>query len=286
MTAPRLACHLNVVVPDLEDASLDEALPGLAELGYEAVVLPPIDPQATDLAALGARFRDAGLSPITIAGQLPGADVASDDSDDRVRGVSALKLMVEASAALGCRQVNGVPYGVFGDPRTPYTGEQFARSAALVGEVADYAAELGMTMTFEVVNRYETAMLNTAEQAAAYIAASGSKNLTMHLDSFHMAVEESDPVGAVARAVPQLGYLELGQSGRGGIVHGSADNAAILRAALSAGYTGLVGVEAFTRPGLVPFVGDLLRIWRAPYTDGLALAREAAEFIRAAAEAA
>ena len=60
------------------------------------------------------------------------------------------------------------------------------------------------------------------------------------------------------------------------------DAAAVVRAALGAGYRGRIGVEAFSRSVLPSGVSDFLAIWREPYTDGRALAAEAMEVIRTA----
>jgi D-psicose/D-tagatose/L-ribulose 3-epimerase len=277
-----VACHLNVLVPDLSEPGLSRALTALAELGYSHVVLPPIDPESAPLAEWAALFRDHGVAPITLGGQAPGADVSAADPGDRERGAAALRRLVDATVALGGDQMNGVSYGLFGRPETVPTREAFERSAASLGAVADYAHSQGVTMTFEVLNRYETAMLNTAEQALDFVAASGSDHLRVHLDTFHMAVEEADMSGAVRAAVPVLGYLELGQSGRGGLASGSVDAAAVVRDALSAGYRGRIGIEAFSRSVLPSVVGDMLAIWRETYTDGRSLAAEAIAIVRSA----
>jgi len=281
-----VACHLNVLVPDLSEPGLTGALTALAELGYSHVVLPPIDPESAPLAEWAALFRDHGLAPITLGGQAPGADVSSDDPGDQEQGAAVLRRLVDATVALGGDQMNGVNYGLFGRPETVPSQEAVERSARSLGAVADYAHEQGVVMTFEVLNRYETAMLNTAGQALDFIAASGSEHLRVHLDTFHMAVEEADMIGAVTSAVPVLGYLELGQSGRGPLATGSVDAAAVVRAALDAGYRGRIGVEAFSRSVLPSGVGDFLAIWREPYTDGRALAAEAIDVIRTAEAAA
>ena len=277
-----VACHLNVLVPDLAEPGLSGALTALAELGYSHVVLPPIDPDSAPLAEWAALFRDHGLAPITLAGQGPGADVSSADPGDQQRGAAALRRLVDATVELGGDQMNGVSYGVFGRAETVPGREAFERAASALGAVADHAHEQGVTMTFEVLNRYETAMLNTAQQALDFIAASGSEHLKVHLDTFHMAVEEADMLGAVRSAVPVLGYLELGQSGRGPLASGSVDPAAVVRAALGAGYRGRIGVEAFSRSVLASGASDMLAIWREPYTDGRALAAEAMDVIREA----
>jgi D-psicose/D-tagatose/L-ribulose 3-epimerase len=281
-----VACHLNVLVPDLEEPGLTRALGDLADLGYSSVVLPPIDPASAPLAEWAALFRDHGLSPITLAGQAPGADVSSADPDEQERGAAALREVVEATVALGGDQMNGVSYGLFGRAATASTREAFERSAAHLGAVADHAHERGVTMTFEVLNRYETAMVNTAQQALDLVAASGSEHLRVHLDTFHMAVEEADMLGAVRSAVPVLGYLELGQSGRGALGSGAVDAAAVVRTAIAAGYRGRIGLEAFSRSVVSPVATEILAIWRDTYSDGRAVAAEAIRIVRSAEAAA
>lgn len=275
-----VACHLNVLVAGIDDPGFETALDELAALGYTRVVLPPVDPDATDAAQLGRRFADRGLVPVPIAGQSPDADVSSDDAGIRALGADALRRMVRFTVDVGGDQLNGVPYGLFG--RAPHAPERsvLERSASLVGSVADAAARDGVRVTFEVLNRYETAMVNTAAQALAYRQLSGSANLFLHLDTFHMAIEEADMAAAVREAVPALGYLELGQSGRGPLGTGVVDVAEIVRVAWAAGYRGPIAVEAFSGSILSPIANDVLAIWRSPYTDGVALAREAMELIR------
>jgi D-psicose/D-tagatose/L-ribulose 3-epimerase len=190
--------------------------------------------------------------------------------------------MVDATVALGGDQLNGVSYGLFGRAQTAPPEGARERAAARLGAVADHAREQGVTMTFEVLNRYETAMLNTAQQALDFLAASGSEHLRVHLDTFHMAVEETDMLGAVRSAVSVLGYLELGQSGRGSLAAGSVDPAAVVREAIRAGYRGRIGVEAFSRSVLPSAVSDFLAIWRETYPEGRAVAAEAIDIVRRA----
>lgn len=276
-----LACHINVVCPGVGSDAFSPALDALRELGYRRVVLHPLDPAETDAHSLRSAFADRGMTPITIAGQSPGADVSSDDPDERAAGETALKACVDLTVALGGDQMNGVPYGLFSHPQTITSSAAFAHAAAGVGRVADYAHDRGVMMTFEVLNRYETSAINTADVAMDFVAASGSDHLRIHLDTFHMAVEEADISAAVTHALPKLGYLELGQSGRGALAHGSVDIPAVVARAVADGYQGRWGVEAFSRQLLVEPVADMLAIWREPYADGLALAKDALEVIGA-----
>lgn len=274
-----LACHINVVYPDVFSDGFTTALDGLAALGYQRVVMHPLDPAATDTDRLRGLLADRGLSPITIAGQMPGADVSSEDEAERAAGEAALREQVDLTVAIGGDQMNGVPYGLFSKPAGPTSAAAFERAAIGVGRVADYAHERGLMMTFEVLNRYETSAINTAEQAMAFVGLSGSDHLRIHLDSFHMLVEEADVSAAIRHALPKLGYLELGQSGRGPLSTGALDVAAVVARAIQDGYRGRWGVEAFSRPLLVEPVADLLAIWRTPYADGLALAADARDVV-------
>lgn len=275
-----LACHLNVLVSGPDAPEADAALQSIAAAGCRRVVLPPFDPAATDLAELRRRFDAVGLVPIPIAGQVPGADVSSADVGEREAGEAALYAMVDATAALGGDQLNGVPYGVFGHPMAPVDPATRERSARAVGRVADYAHEHGIVMTFEVLNRYETAMVNTAADAMAFAELSGSDHLRIHLDTFHMGVEEADIAAAIRTALPRLHYLELGQSGRGLLSQGAVDIPRVVQDALDAGYQGRWGVEAFSRSIIPEFVADMLAIWREPYTDGQVLLLDAVRVIR------
>lgn len=279
MTVLQTACHLNVLVAGLDDPGFEPALGALARLGYGAVVLPPVDAAAVDRPGLRAVFADHGLVPIPIAGQAADANIASPDAGVRSRGAAALRAMVELAADLGGDQLNGVPYGLFGPPGAATSADALDRAARELGAIADEAADRGVLVTFEVLNRYESSAFNTAAQALAFAEAAGSENLRLHLDTFHMAIEECDAARAVASAVPRLGYLELGQSGRGPLGAGSADVRGILDAAVRSGYRGRIGVEAFSRSVLSPAAADQLAIWREPYTDGAQLAAEAAALI-------
>ncbi|WP_166791221.1 sugar phosphate isomerase/epimerase [Cryobacterium sp. Hh7] len=276
-----VACHANILVGEASIEALPGALDAIVEHGYSHVVLPPLDPAGTDAAALGRLINERGLNPITMAGGLSArADVGSADGEVRKAGAALLRAAVDFTVQVGGTQMNGVPYGVFGRPAAPTDPDAFSRSARGVGAIADYANERGITMTFEVLNRYETSVINTAEQAVDFVRQSESEHLRIHLDTFHMAIEEADMFAAIRLALPLLGYLELGQSGRGLLSTGVVDVAGIVRFAVESGYSGIFGIEAFSRSILPAGASDMLAIWRAPYLSGAELAADAARVIQ------
>lgn len=275
-----LAFHVSIAIADATPANLATVLGELRAREYRRAVLPPLDPSHTETTALRRVFEEADLIPVAMTGQGPGADVSSADEAERRAGAAALREAVDFATAVGADQLNGVPYGRFGPPGGPTSRAAFVRAAREVGAVADYAAGEGVAMTFEVLNRYETSAINTAAQAVEFVELSGSDNLRIHLDTFHMAIEETDMAGAIRTALPRLGYLELGQSGRGSLSTGVVDIAGVVRQALDDGYTGRWGVEAFSRPLVGSPAADLLSIWRAPFDDALELATDAVRVVR------
>ena len=276
-----VAFHVNAALPGHDDPRLGALLDAVAELGYRRVVLPPLGLADIDAGAVRAAFDERGLVAVPMAGQNPEADVSSVDPWVREAGAKAIRDAIELAARLGSDRVGGVPYGAFGRPAEPVARDAWRRSAAAVGLAAEEAFERGVSMTIEVLNRYETAMMNTAEQAMAYVEESGSEHLLIHLDTFHMAIEERDTAAAIRTAMPRLGYIELGQSGRGMLSTGSVDVPAVVRGALDAGYTGRWGVEAFSAQLLPEPAQQALAIWRPAYRDGTVLAADAARIIAA-----
>ncbi|GAA1466250.1 sugar phosphate isomerase/epimerase family protein [Microbacterium thalassium] len=274
-----IACHLSALVPDPSGDAVPAALDAVAAAGYRRVVLPPMPLDLAEAERLRVLITDRGLEPIAMCGQTPDADVSSPDAAVREAGLRSLREALAFTLALGADQLNGVPYAPFG-ASAPTGADAIERSAKDVGLLADEAHDSGVTLTFEVLNRYETSFVNTADQAMRYVELSGSDHLRIHLDTFHMAVEEADMSAAIRTALPRLAFLELGQSGRGLLSQGTVPVADVVRQALDDGYEGRFGLEAFSRPLMAEPVADMLAIWRDTYDDGTVIARDAMDVIR------
>jgi D-psicose/D-tagatose/L-ribulose 3-epimerase len=270
-----------VALGALDSPKLGAVLDVVSDLGYRRVVMPPLEPSDVDVERLVDEFAGRGLAAIPMVGQSPQADVSSMDPLVREAGSRAIRDAIEFASRLGSDRLAGVPYGLFGRAAVPPSHEAWQRSAYEVGLASEMAFERGITMTMEVLNRYETAMVNTAEQAMEYAEESGSDHLMIHLDTFHMAIEEADIAAAIRTALPRLAYLELGQSGRGLLSEGAIRIDEVVRDALGEGYRGRWGIEAFSASVLPREARSNLAIWRHPYEDGLVVAADAGRVIRA-----
>lgn len=140
------------------------------------------------------------------------------------------------------------------------------------------AADMGITLCLEVLNRFEGWLLNTVAQGVALLAELDQPSLKLHLDTFHLNIEESDIGAAIRQAGPYLGHVHCSENHRGFPGTGHIPWAEV-RAALDAiGYQGWLVVEAFVRPE--GEVGRDLYIWR-PISETLdADVRGAAQLLR------
>ncbi len=277
-----MALHPGVMMSGWDADAADLVLTEAAALGYRRVVVPLRRFETLDPAAVRAVFERHGLSPITAGNQTPEADVSSDDDAVRQAGEQRLRAMIAFTHEIGGDQISGVLYGVLAHADGPVTADRFTRTARILGRIADDAAAIGVRVVCEVVNRYETAMMNTSARAVEFIDASGSDALGLHLDTFHMNIEERDPVAAVATALPHLAYVEIGQNDRGALQGGPLDLGVFLDGVVALGYRGRFGVEAFSASVLSPDIARALAIWRDTFGSQNSIASDAIALVAAA----
>lgn len=279
---PRISIHPAVWAPRWDAANIEPILARAAAMGFDHVVLPLRTFDDVDPKALAKLFKRNGLSPLNTAGLSAETDVGSRNREIRERGVARLRTAIGLARDMGSRQINGVMYAPLIRAQGPAETDAFARSAECLGSVAEIANAAGVRLALEIVNRYETNLINTIEQGLSYLRLAAHPNLCLHLDTFHMSIEEADPLAATKAALPSIGYFELDQSHRGHLREGSLDLQAWTRTLARAGYEGIIGIEAFSRSRMMPDHADALAIWRDTFDDGDRLAREGRELILAA----
>lgn len=118
-----------------------------------------------------------------------------------------------------------------------------ARLLACCRAIDGYARERGVRTLYEVCNHYEVPLINTADACRELIRQTGSDNMQMILDSFHMNINERDPLQTIQQNAPFTGIYHISASGRGGIGSGHIDFRAQCDALRAAGFNGDVAVE-------------------------------------------
>jgi D-psicose/D-tagatose/L-ribulose 3-epimerase len=138
-----------------------------------------------------------------------------------------------------------------------------------------------VTIGIEAVNRYESNLVNTAEQALELVDEIGAGNVVVHLDSYHMAIEERNLAEPVRLAASRLGYVHIGESNRGYLGEGTIRFAELFVALAEIGYEGPVTFESFSTAVISERFATALAVWRDPWGDGRELALHARDFIAA-----
>lgn len=282
MRPVRTSIHPAAWIARWTNQTAPHALERAAALGFDHVVVTLRRFEDIDPPAIARAFENVGLTPVNAAGQSPDADISSPDEETRGRGLERLRTALRLARDMGSRYVGGVLYSALRKfERAPAEGAWEAAASA-IATVGEEARGYGVRLALEIVNRYESNLINTVEQALRFLDLVSCDNVYLHLDTFHMNIEERSLPDALRKALPRLAYFELDQNHRGALDGGVIDFRPLLAELARGGFGGIVGIEAFSRPTLAEDHANALAVWRATFPDGHAVAREGMRLIDAA----
>lgn len=276
-----IAANTWIWLSPLSDEGLTSLMPKVRELGFEAIELPVENLGDWDPGRAAELLAEHGLGSSLCAAMPSGRDLLADVEE--VRSTQAfLRACVDIAARIGSPVIGGPMYSAVGHTWLLDGGERrktLERLTIALRPVVDYAGELGVKLALEPLNRYETSLINTAEQGLEVVGAVDSPALGLLLDTYHMNIEEKNPAAAIRLAGSQLVHLHASASDRGSPGADHIDWPAIVGALRDVAYAGGLCIEAFTP--YQPPIAEAAHIWRpvAPSQD--MLAREGYEFLRA-----
>ena len=266
-------------------------------MGFDLIEIAFEDPATIDVAALAdyAAALDLGVLACGVFG--PGRNLVSADAAERRAAAGYIRGLIDAAAQLaptlsgatlsgatlgGLTPVVGGPiYGAVGKtPAADRDARQRERdlAAAELRPLAAYAGERGVRLAMEALNRFETDLINVVEQGLAMVEAIGSPHVGLHLDTFHMHLEEQDSGEAIRRAGERLYHFHACENDRGVPGRGQVRWPAVAAALDDVGYDGFVVIESFTPE--VTSIARAVCIWRDVAPDQDTIAREGLGFLR------
>lgn len=269
----------------VDDEALADLVPRIAAMGFDAVELPVENPGDWDPVRTRELLGSHGLAAVGVCAVTPpGRDLVNAPPGTVESTVAYLKTCVDSAAAVGARCVGGPVYAAVG--RTwrmspPVRSACYADFRRALLPVAEHAAERGVSIAVEALNRYETSVVNTVEQTVELIDGMPA-NVGLMLDTYHMNIEEADPYAAVATAGPYIKHVQVSGTNRGAPGADHFDWPRFFAALDAAGYGGAVCIESFTAQNET--IATAASIWRplAPSQD--ALAKDGLAYLRVICE--
>ncbi|OCJ02728.1 epimerase [Rhizobium sp. AC27/96] len=277
----KLGVHALVWEKGWSHDECERAIAKSAEVGYDFIEAPALDPSSIDIDFTRRSLEKHGIGINFSLGLDADTDISSGDIEKGKRGKAKLLEALTLARDAGATHVCGILHSAFQKSSVPTTAAGVAMSVDILGQVAEIAAKSRITLGLEVVNRYESNVLNTASQGVELCKRIGADNVKVHLDVYHMNIEESDVPSAIKDTGSYLGYFHTGDSHRGYLGSGTIDLAGVFRALVASGYTGPITFESFSSRVVGQPLEGILGIWRNLWEDGYDLASHALMYTRA-----
>ncbi len=243
--------------PEAAEIAVAEAV----RCDFDFVEIALLTPPSVDAAHTRALLDREGMPAVCSLG-LPQAAWPSHNPEG---AVEFLKMALDKIAAMGCLALTGVTYGGIGERSgLPPTQTELDNVARALGQAAAHAKRLGVEFGVEPVNRYESHLINTGWQAVQMIERVGADNIFIHLDTYHMNIEEKGAANGILAARDHLRYIHLSESDRGVPGAGTVGWNEIFAALAAINFKGGLAMESFVN--MPPELAYGLSVWR-PVAD-------------------
>jgi D-psicose/D-tagatose/L-ribulose 3-epimerase len=273
--------HALVWVGDWSPSSARAAISSAARNGYDYIELAIFDPWNFDTKLTKDLLQEFGLRAHASLGLSAKTDVTSTDPSIVAKGDELLRKVTDVLHEIGGTELCGVIFSALAKYPTPATKENRNNSIKAMQRLADYAADKGINIDLEVVNRYETNIMNTGIEGLAFLDEVNRPNAFLHLDTYHMNIEEDGMQKSVLAAGERLGYVHIGESHRGYLGTGNVDFDSFFAALKKINYKGPITFESFSSAVVDPALSNTLCVWRNLWSDSDDLAKKSLEFMKA-----
>lgn len=270
-----------VWVSPFTSEAVDEIAYKVKQFGFDILEIACEDPSKIDVSRVHDAVKKNHLDVVVCGAFGPDRNICSENQEIIKTAKSYIKWLIDAAEALNAEVVAGPMYSSVGKAHydDPVEREkEWKRAVVGIREMADYADKKGVKLALETLNRFETDMLNTVSQGLDFIGDVGKDNVGLHLDTFHMHLEEKSSAEAVRLAGEKIFHFHACENDRGIPGTGQVRWGEIAAAIKDVKYTGPIVIESFTKE--VKEIARAVCIWReiAPSQD--AIAKEGLAFLK------
>jgi D-psicose/D-tagatose/L-ribulose 3-epimerase len=245
--------------------------------GFDGVEIPVFEGTPDNYRRLGDLLDAIGLERTAVSAMGdPAMNLIGADAATRAAGVAHVKWAIDCAAALGASTLSGPLHSTLGHfSGDGPTREEFERSIASQRAIGEHAAQRGVTIGLEALNRFECYLVNTMEALCAHVDAIGHPNIRAMYDTFHANIEEADPIAAFTRNLKTIVHVHISENDRGVPGRGNIPWDETFAAIRASGYDGWLTIEAFGRA--LKDLAAATKVWRdfaespeAVYREGYA----------------
>lgn len=267
--------HTSMWTMNWDRAGAEKAVAAAVHYKMDFIEIALLNAPAVDTAHTRALLEKHNMRAVCSLGMPDGKWPARNPE----AAIAHLKVAIDKAEEMGCEALTGVTYGGIGE-RTglPPSEAELDNVAYALREIASYAKAHGVLFGIEPVNRYETHLINTGWQGVAMIEKVGSDNLFLHLDTYHMNIEEKGAANGILDAREHLRYIHLSESDRGTPGAGTCDWDEIYVALAAIGFKGGLAMESFLN--MPPEIGYGLSVWRPVAKDEAEVMGNGLPFLR------
>lgn len=223
--------------------------PKIKRMGFDFVEIPVEDPALIDGGVVRRALADNGLQPVVCGAFGPSRDLTADDAKLRETGLEYITRSLDLTVAVGAKFFAGPMYSAVGKARLVPAEQrriEWQRAVENVRKVAGLAADRGLQIAIEPLNRFESDLVNTAADAVRLVDEIAHPAAKVMLDSFHMTIEERDLEAAVRTCGSRLIHMQVSENYRGTPGTGLTPWASLKRGLDAVSYRGGVSIESFT----------------------------------------
>lgn len=254
----------------------------IKEMGFDIIEVAVEKQELIDWVKLKEIIKETGLQ-VTISGAFGlERDISSDDPNIRAKGLKYITDCIEIAQNMGSPIFGGPVYSAVGKTRF-ISEEQKKRERAWCIEnlikVSKFAEDRGIIVGVEPLNRFETDMVNTADQAISLIKEVDHPNIKIQLDTFHCNIEEKNIPDTIRKVGKDLlCHIQGNESDRGTPGTGNVDWVGIKDALTEIGYDKAIVIETFGE--VSEEIAKAASIWRPLANSSDELAIEGLQFYK------
>jgi len=250
----------------------------IKEIGYDGIEIFLAEPEKTDLKSLGTFLKDSELECLGCLGVGPGENPASPDVKIRQAGLEKIKRAIDALHSVNGVNLCGPYHSAFATfTRNAPQEEEYKRSAEVLRDAAEYAAQANITLTPEALNRFECYLVNTMSQLKHLVQLVDHPSLGGMYDPHHANIEEKSQKQAILDIEPVLTYVHISENDRGTPGSGHVQWDEVFSTLRSINYEGWMTIEAFSRAN--EDFANAINVWRE-YNPREEITREGFSFVK------